>query len=323
MITKEATYRQAFENKEKRVKAREREREILLSAAYTSYPRLEQIEREQSSVGATLALSTLSGDKDKLGELKKKSQALSAEKMLILEKAQVPSIDYECQLCGDTGYTAGKICECIKKEAAAVMARELSREMPLGECGFESFDLKYYPEKLPDGKTPRKRITAILKVCREYAINFNAETSRNLLFTGETGLGKTHLTLAIASEVIKKGFLPIYGSAENLFSAIEAEKFSGEGRGCYNAILNADLLVIDDLGVEMATALTKSVLYNIVNTRILSGRPTIINTNLSMKEIENRYTARITSRFIGSYDEYRFIGTDIRLQKKLEGSEGI
>ena len=77
--------------------------------------------------------------------------------------------------------------------------------------------------------------------------------------------------MAIVSGVIEKGYLPIYGSAENLFSRIEAEKFSGDGKGTYDAVLNCDLLVIDDLGAEMSTAFTKSVLYNLINTRILSA----------------------------------------------------
>lgn len=323
MITKELTYQRAFENKSKRVKDRELRRELLLNSAYTAYPRLTEIDREISSAGATLAVTALSGDKKKLAELKKMIQALSAEKKLILDKADIPAPYTECSICGDTGYVSGKICDCIKKEAATVAAAELSREMPLEACSFESFSLKYYPEKLPDGKAPRKKMTAILKLCREYSLSFTPETAKNLLFTGDTGLGKTHLTLAMVSEIIKKGYMPVYGSAENIFSAVEDERFSGGGKGTYEAMLNCDLLVIDDLGVEMVTSFTKSVLYNLVNTRILSRKPTIINTNLSMKEIENKYTARIASRFMGNYDEHRFIGCDIRLQKKLEKSEGI
>ena len=116
----------------------------------------------------------------------------------------------------------------------------------------------------------------------------------------------------------EKGFLPVYSSAENLFSRIEAEKFSGEGRGTYDSILGCDLLVIDDLGAEMATQFTKSALYNLVNTRILTRKPTIINTNLSIKKINEKYEARIASRIIGSFDAHVFLGLDIRQQKAIE-----
>lgn len=319
MITKENTYKKAFENKALKLKEKQKKIEMLLAAAYEAEPRLKEIDGLMASVGARLAITALSGDSKALEALKKQSKALAAEKALLLQKADAPTIKYDCDLCNDTGYVSGKICECIKKEAAFVMAQELSREMPLKECRFDNFDLKYYPDKSDaDGTNPKRRMTAIFKLCREYVLGFSPESSPNLLFMGDAGLGKTHLTLSIVSGTIEKGFLPIYSSAENLFSAIETEKFSGEGRGSYEAALNCDLLVIDDLGAEMSTTFTKSVLYNLVNTRILTRKPTIINTNLTMKEIEVRYTARIASRFIGNYEAYKFLGRDIRQQKKLE-----
>lgn len=317
MITKEATYKIAFENKSNALKEKERTYNTLLSAAYVANPRLAEIDRELSAVGANLAIVTLSGDKQKLTDLKAKSEALSAEKKVLLDKAQVPTLTYDCDICNDTGYVAGKICECIKKEASHVFATELSREMPLNDCSFENFDLKYYPDETKENTSPRKRMASIFKLCSEYASNFNPETSGNLLFMGDAGLGKTHLTLAIVSELVKKGFMPIYSSAENLFSTIESEKFKDEGRGSYDTILKCDLLVIDDLGTEMITTFTKSALYNIVNTRLMSKKPTIINTNLTMKEIEELYSPRISSRFIGEYDWRKFLGHDIRQQKLL------
>lgn len=317
MISREYTYKKAFENKKEAVKKRKFERELLLSALYKSEPRLLEIETELKSLGARLALSTLAGDKATLKEIKEKSKLLSKEKKEILKKGKIPSDKPECCLCGDTGYVGGKICDCIKKEASRIMAEELSREMPLGDCRFDNFDLKFYPDKTDsDGTNPRRRMTSILKLCREYVLNFG-ENSENLLFTGGAGLGKTHLTLAIVGGVIEKGYMAIYGSAENLFSAVENEKFSGEGRGNYDMMLNCDLLVIDDLGAEMATSFTKSVLYNLVNTRILSGKPTIINTNLSMKQIEEMYSPRISSRLIGHYNANKFLGVDVRQQKLL------
>lgn len=319
MITKEITYRKAFENIKQQLKEKQARREMLLNALYASNPRLEEINRELSFLGANIAIAALSEGKRGIEDLQKKSEALTTEKKLILEKAQIPEIEYNCDTCKDTGYVSGKICDCVKREAASIMMAELSREMPLSECRFENFDLKYYADSEDaDGQNPRKRMTSILKLCREYVINFSPENSANLLFMGNAGLGKTHLTLAMVSGVIEKGYMPFYASAENLFSVIEAEKFSGEGRGNYESILNSDLLVIDDLGTEMATSFTKSALYNIINTRMLSRKPTIINTNLSMKQLEERYTPRVSSRLIGNYEGYRFIGRDIRQQKRIE-----
>lgn len=317
MITREEAYKKAIEQKKQAQKDKQRQYNMLLNSAYTSNPRLSEIDREHAAVGANLVNAALSGG-NSLGDLKKHSAALTLEKKLILEKTGVKEPTPDCSLCGDTGYVGGKICDCVKRKAAEIMLSELSAEMPIESSRFDNFNLNYYKDE--DGKNgnPRRRMTAILKVCREYVISFDLKKSKNLLFMGDAGLGKTHLTLAIVSGLIEKGFVPVYGSAENLFAKIEKEKFSGENRGAYESMTACDLLVIDDLGAEMATAFTKSALYNLVNTRLLSGRPTIINTNLSMKEIEMRYTARISSRLIGSFDAYKFIGNDIRQQKAVE-----
>lgn len=319
MLTKEDTYKKAFENIRKSLSEKQAQRDLMLSAAYKANPRLSEIDMLLSKTGADIAVTALSKGKDGVEQLQKKASALAEEKNMLLKKAQVPEISYNCSICKDTGYASGKICGCVKREAAAVMTAELSREMPLQSCRFDNFDLKYYSDKDgADGQNPRRRMTAVFKLCREYAIGFSPEKSCNLLFMGDAGLGKTHLTLAIVSAVIEKGYMPVYASAGNLFSAIENEKFQSEGKGVYDSVLNCDLLVIDDLGTELATSFTKSVLYNIINTRILIRKPTIINTNLSMKQLEERYTPRVSSRLIGNYEGYKFLGKDIRQQKKLE-----
>ena len=316
MIIKEDVYKKAFEAKKNALKEKKALRDAAIAAAYNVEPRLTEIDRSLSAIGASLAIAALSG-RD-VTDLKKRSDALSREKKVLLDKFGVRDIKYDCPLCSDTGYADGKICDCVKHLVAAFIAEEMSEEMPLGTSRFDNFDLKYYPDKDTKEGNPRRRMTAILKVCREYAIKFDPKTSGNLLFMGSAGLGKTHLTLAVAGAVIEKGFIPIYGAAENLFSQIEKEKFTGENRGAYDAMIKSDLLVIDDLGAEMATSFSKTALYNLVNTRLLANRPTVINTNLTMKEIEARYTPRISSRLIGSFDAYKFIGPDIRQQKAVE-----
>ena len=318
MITKENVYKTAFANKAQRVKAVKSEYEKTLSDVYLKEPRFDEIDRAMRETGASIAITALSGDKDKLSKLRDKTKALTAEKTVLLEKYNVPKLTPECDLCSDTGYVHGKICECIKKEASMVIINELSKEMPLGDCTFENFDLNYYSkEENENGVSPFKRVSTVYNVCREYVKGFCPERSPNLLFLGETGLGKTHLTMAIVYEVAKKGYLPVYGSAENLCTMLDNERFAGEGRPFNNAALNCDLLVIDDLGTEFATNLTKTTLYNLINTRLLTKKPTIINTNLTIREIEERYTPRVASRLIGSYEAYKFLGRDIRQIKRF------
>lgn len=314
MITKETTFAKAFEIKKQALKEKQQKREMMLLAAYATEKRLSEIDNELASIGAKLALTALSGDVKSIEAIKAKSQALTVEKDALLKKCCVSDITYDCPLCCDTGYINGKVCDCVKKIANAIFIKELSAKMPIDECRFDNFDLKYYSEQ---GENPRRRMTSILKLCKEYVLNFDPANSPNLLFLGGPGLGKTHLTLAIISGVIEKGYMAVYGPAENLFSSIENEKFYGENKGSYENMLSCDLLVIDDLGTEMATAFTKSALYNLINTRLLTKKPTIINTNLSLKEIQDIYSPRIASRLIGNYNANKFLGEDIRQQKIL------
>ena len=312
MITKESTYTKALQLKKENLLKKQAQYKTLMTAAYDNDQDLKRIDNELAALGASLAVTALSGDTEKINELRKASVNLTAQKDSILKKRGVENIVFDCPLCSDTGYVNGKICECVKSIAKGIAIKEFNAKMPIDECKFENFDLNYYSDN-----TANRRMTSILKLCKEYVLKFNPASSQNLLFLGGPGLGKTHLTLAIVSGVIEKGFLPVYGPAENLFSAVEKEKFQGENIGAYEQMQTCDLLVIDDLGTEMVTSFTKSVLYNLINTRILSKKPTIINTNLSLKEIEDLYSPRITSRLIGNYNANMFLGNDIRQQKIL------
>ena len=312
MITKENTYTKAFEIKKQNLLEKQKRQEMLLASAYVSEKRLSQIDNELASLGASLALTALSGDSKAVENIKNKSQALSIEKDIILKKCNIPEIEYDCPLCNDSGYVGGKVCDCVKKLSNAIAINELSAKMPLSECGFDNFDLKFYPDK-----DDNRNMTSILKLCKEYALNFDPDTSGNLLFLGGPGLGKTHLSLAIVSEVIKKGYFPVYGSADNLFTAVEKEKFQNNNSGAYEQMQECDLLVIDDLGTELVTSFTRSVLYNLINSRLLTKKPTLINTNLSIDEIIEKYSPRIASRLFGEFTMKEFVGTDIRQQKNI------
>ena len=158
----------------------------------------------------------------------------------------------------------------------------------------------------------------IAKFCEDYANDFSLR-SPSLFMHGATGLGKTHLSLGIANVVTEKGMGVIYSSAPNLFGELEREHFSRQNpneRTFEKELLETDLLIIDDLGVEFSTQFTVSCVYNIINSRILSGKPTIISTNLTPAELEDKYTQRITSRIIGSYVSLKFTGRDIRQLKR-------
>lgn len=221
--------------------------------------------------------------------------------------------DYVCKKCEDTGFSGGKLCECHIELLRQLSYEQLCKNSPLKLSSFDDFKLDYYDD---DGEV-FELMSCNYEFCRNYAENFDMR-SYSLLMTGETGLGKTHLSLAIAGEVIKKGYGVVYGSVQNLFSTIEKEHFgrSSEADGTTEKmLLDCDLLILDDLGAEFTTNFTVATLNNIINTRILESKPTIISTNLSVAKLDERYSRRIASRIIGEYQILSFEGRDIRQQK--------
>lgn len=241
---------------------------------------------------------------------------------LLLQKHSLPEdyleVKYFCPVCEDTGFVENKLCECHIQLIKELAYEEAGKNSPLKFCLFSDFDLRYYSDKRAEGEdmAPREKMEQILAFCKEYAGDFDTDNG-SVLMIGQTGLGKTHLSLAIAGEVIKKGYSVLYNSAQNIFNTLQKERFGkNDQNGAYEAmLLECDLLVMDDLGAEFSTQFTNAALYNIINTRINSGLPTIISTNLSLVEIENMYSQRISSRLLGEYAVLKFIGADIRQLK--------
>lgn len=317
MLNRTEAFKKAFEIKEKEKNKKQAQFLAQLEKLENENEALREINQKLNMLGAKTAITALSGDTETLSGLKAAIQTLSAEKQSILNDANIVSTAPVCYKCGDTSYVNGKICDCIKYIAKQLMIEDLSKSLPLNSSRFEDFSLDFYPEEAANGTNPKKRMTAIFKLCKEYAINFSPTESPNLLFMGDTGIGKTHLSLSIVYELLNKGFDVIYGSAYNLFSAMENEHFNLRSDKSYKAAIECDLLVIDDLGGEFVSPYIQSLLYNIINTRLLASKPTIINTNLSMAEIENLYTPRVSSRLIGGYTAKKFLGNDIRQIKAM------
>ena len=292
---------------------------------YTQEPRLREIDRELSQIGIDTAKTILKSDDSSVNmqELADRSLKLQNEYNEILEKLGFRSNDlepaYHCDQCSDTGYIEENnrtiVCECLKKLMSDIACEQLNSDSPLKLCTFDSFKLDYYSDQ-PDqsGSIPLNRMSKIFNYCVDYADHFSLN-SRSIVMRGATGLGKTHLSLAIANEVIRKGMSVVYVSAPDILSRLEREHFSYQYReeeGTFNSLLKCDLLIIDDLGTEFISQFSVSAVYNIFNSRILSGKPMIINTNLSVNELLTTYSQRFVSRMMGSCDKLDFIGEDIR-----------
>lgn len=292
---------------------------------YVQIPRLAQIDSELTSVAVECAKAVLGGDSaaDTLNALKEKSLALQQEYKNLLtsngfdENYLEPQ--FACVTCCDTGYVELEnktvVCDCFKKLLSATACEELNRISPLELCTFDSFDLNYYSET-PDknGNIPYSRMTKIYNFCLNYAKTFTPY-SKGILMKGSTGLGKTHLSLAIANEVLENGYSVVYVSAPDILSKLEKEHFSynqSAEQEVLSSLVDCDLLILDDLGTEFATQYTNAAIYNLFNTRVNMGKPIIINTNLTGAELEKQYSQRFVSRAMVACSVLDFIGTDIR-----------
>lgn len=217
-------------------------------------------------------------------------------------------IHYTCEKCSDTGYSGNVLCECVKNLYGKISAERLNKSARLELSSFETFRLSYY------SGDDYVQMNKILEFTRNYAFGFST-FSKSVLMLGDTGLGKTHLSLAIANEVLQKGFSVVYDSVINIITDISKENFGrGSNSNMGDAVVNSDLLIVDDLGTESNTPFNNSTIYNIINTRLNKSLPTIINTNLNYAGIKERYDSRISSR-LSTYTSLTFKGKDIRIQK--------
>lgn len=311
--------KEILEARKQRAEADAEERRALFAAAEPEYVKC----KNEMIASVKEAVAAISMDPDAAAELleRQKIRNLTAQQTIkrLLKKHSLPEdfLDVRClcKSCGDTGVKDNRLCSCYIDQLKQLAFEEAGKRSPLRFSTFDEFRLDYYSEKTdPVYKcSPRKRMSDILDFCREYAADFD-ENSENLLFCGETGLGKTHLSLAIAGEAIRKGCNVLYNSAQNIFNELEKEHFGKTGaNGQYEAmVLDCDLLLIDDLGAEFSTQFTNAALYNIINTRINTSLPTIISTNLTFEELADKYTRRVSSRLIGEYTQLKFFGGDVR-----------
>ena len=298
---------------------RQRENREHLALAYAQQPRLREIDKQLRMTMAKAARAVFAGgDAEALmNQAKEENLALQREREWILEEQFEPGFLDEtpiCSVCSGTGYVGSTMCDCL----AELCRQEQKKELTFLSAGRESFDqfrLDNYSDKpTPAGYSPRVVMEKTYQDCRRYAFGFNM-ASGNLLFSGNTGLGKTFLSACIARSVADQGYSVVYESAGHLFAALEKARFEAneENRRAAAKYTACDLLIVDDLGTELPGQFGTAALYSLINDRLLTGKPTIISTNLNSDEIARRYNPQIASRLRGSYKRVAFVGDDIRL----------
>lgn len=307
------------------------------SELYAKLPRLQEIETELNNFAINTAKNILKGSSTSLNELNQKVAELKQEKEKIFKENKLSNNylepNYECSNCKDTGYvqvenSASSLCSCLKQKLLDISYNK-SNISNLGKENFDTFRPEVFsdiaePEKYKMNISPRQNMIAIKEKCLEFIENFDNPETHNLLFTGNTGLGKTFMSNCIANELIKKGKNVLYQTAPVLLETVidnKMNKYKNSSQdNFYKNALEADLLIIDDLGTECLNSMKLSELFTILNTRLLNLNnkvtKTIISTNLNINNIFKSYEERIGSRIAGFYDIYYFFGDDLRFKIK-------
>ena len=319
--------RRALQHFEEDRQAREDRFQERREAVFRRKPRLREIDGELRSTMSRIIAQALRQGTDPrpaVERLRRENLGLQTEKRALLAELGLADDALElqpvCTLCGDTGYRNGQVCRCLRQYYAQEQKKELSRMLDLGNQSFDTFSLDWYPDRMEPGqrRSAREHMEErVYNSCAEYAHSFGRRPG-NLLLFGAPGLGKTHLSAAIAREVSEKGWSVVYDTAAHVFERFETQKFGREdgAESDVERVLNCDLLILDDLGTEMTTAFVQSALYQIINTRLMEKRSTIISTNLSPEKLSQRYSPQIASRIEGEYQILPFVGEDIRKLKK-------
>ena len=302
---------------------RESENEQHLRQAYAQVPRLREIDRQLRVTMAMAAQAAFAGGGDFNSAMEKtrdKNLALQAERRRLAAAHFEPGFLDDspiCSICGGSGYVGSSMCQCLQELCRQEQKKELTL-LNVGSEAFDQFRLDYYPDRIDPkwGVNIRSVMQKTFEVCKKYALTFH-DQSGNLLFSGDTGLGKTFLSACIARTVADRGYSVVYESAGNLFTRLERAKFSNDesARAEVKKYSDCDLLIIDDLGTEMPGQFTTAALYALVNERLLAGKPMIISTNLNVEDFSRRYSPQIASRLRGSFQRQTFLGDDIRVKK--------
>ncbi len=280
--------------------------------------RIQEIEQELATALPEITRAILGGDSEQeIARIQENNLRLQEELAGLLHKAGYKQNNlepqYTCPLCEDTGYANGKVCACYQQLLREEASRRLSSLSAMKLTDFDDMSLSYYSDETNAtmGMSPRNRMKKVIDYCRYFAKTFTPN-SPSLLLLGATGTGKTHLSLAIAKKVTEQGYNVIYGSIQPLLRKLEGEHFGRIEGDSENQLIGCDLLILDDLGMEFDTPFNRVCLYNIINARVLEGKPTIISTNLSHSAIKERYGEQIASRITGGFEPLQCVGDDIR-----------
>ncbi len=311
--------REEYETKPQRARDAANKRAEELHEKFSDVANIDRLLGETGVKIFGEAMNGREGLEERIEKLKQENEELRRIRAEILISNGYPadysSVKYECEKCRDTGFIGTKMCDCMKQRLTLAGYESSGLGGLIRTQSFESFDLT----KCNQSAEQYRGMKTVYEDSKRFAAEFEPGSGRNLLFMGSTGLGKTHLSTAIAKVVIERGFDVVYDTFQNVMRSLEKERFgrADEAINQTNRLFSCDLLIIDDLGTELTNQFTISALYNLVNTRINSAKSMIINTNLSLDDILARYGERISSRLFGQFSGYIFVGKDLRVEEAI------
>lgn len=300
---------------ERRRNEAERDADLRAEEMRMKSPEIRAIDEELGKTGRLLFKAALGGED--VAPIKERNVELNRRRRELIVSLGYPEdytdVHHFCKECSDTGYVnGGRVCHCLKEELIKATIASSGMGNLIEKQSFDNFLVDIYKN---DPKV-YEHMQKVVQMAKKYVKSF-AEKKENLLLIGTTGTGKTHISTAIAKEIIKQGYDVVYDSIQNIISDFETDKFKSGYSGAEpksDKYLECDLLIVDDLGTEFNTPFSLSCIYNLINTRQNKGLPTIISTNLSAKEISQKYEDRIYSRIMGvDYRPLHFIGDDRRI----------
>lgn len=287
-------------------------------------PQVLELERQIGKLCVELSISSFKDIQNReqyLSNLKEKITDDRVKKSELLHKNGYPitylDLHYRCEKCRDTGFIGNQKCICYKQKLVKIYYKNSDLNQLTKDNNFDNFKMEYYSSRKSENQpvSPRKNIDDIFTRSNNFIRNFGT-TNENMLFYGNSGTGKTFLSNCIAKELLDKGYLVVYRTAENLIQNLKHIRFNGD-EALEDLILNCDLLIIDDLGSEQITDFSKTELFNLLNKKILKGKNMIVSTNCTLEELLQIYSERISSRLLGNFGLYKFFGEDIRIKKNL------
>ena len=292
-------------------------------------PDYTRIERALAQQGTALVRRVLAG-KAEISDIEDAVRKLQKERAELLKKEGFPKDYlediYACAHCRDTGFLEdGSRCSCLKHLAVSFAGANANLTEYMKEQTFDRADFSLFAKQpAENGREPLTYIKRAFERALKFAETFDT-THANLLLMGNAGTGKTFLSSCIANYALKRQKTVYYQSAFSLFDMLEKLKFGRlndeeqeKAESISRYLYEVDLLIIDDLGTEFVSAYSTAALFDLINSRQIQHKSTILSTNLNHQGLEQIYSRRLLSRMVGDFEVLTFIGQDLRMQQKLK-----